>query len=146
MDEKLRKSLTAIICDTVECTEPLDCDMASTCPYVNDGLPQIEQAFQDDGWIEPQQPVEGELVPCFDDVAKHGMKFVWEMAVKAQLAFDLATMVKLPTELWLAEHLHSARFEWKDNWRDYKNREQVGGNLYGFMAKRLLNRLKEQKP
>jgi hypothetical protein len=30
--------------------------MASTCPYVIDGLPQLEQAFRDNGWIEPQQP------------------------------------------------------------------------------------------
>jgi hypothetical protein len=55
MDEKLRKSLTAIICDIVECTEPLDCDMASTCPYVIDGLPQIEQAFRDNGWIKTSE-------------------------------------------------------------------------------------------
>lgn len=100
---------------------------------------------------------------------------VWDEAIKAQLAHDKvriqtleidyqmlseeakglsdenkelkATMVKLPSVVRIAEWLHSARFEWKSKWRDYKNKGQVGGDLYTFMAKALIKLLKgEAKP
>lgn len=77
--------------------------------WVDTVIPKIEQAFRDDGWIEPQQPAEGELVDycsgCQIDSKSNTEGFCdrsrdCDVAItaKAQLAHDKATMVKLPSE------------------------------------------------
>ena len=47
--------------------------------------------------LQPQQP-EGELVPCPKQLRNcNSAERVWEDAAEAQLAYDKATMVKLPS-------------------------------------------------
>lgn len=54
IDEKLKKELEAVICRTVECAHPESCDIKATCSCLKDGIPKIEQAFKDSGYVKVQ--------------------------------------------------------------------------------------------
>ena len=60
MDEKLRTNLKPIICRECSLLGKVAC--VDDCPKIDLVASMIEQAFRDAHWIEPQQPVEGELV------------------------------------------------------------------------------------
>ena len=106
MDEKLKNKLNSILSDVVYSARQRDRYVPNVEIEIDELGKKIEQAFRDNGRLEPQQP-EGELIdacrecdiglsPC--DEAEKANCSRWDL-VKAQLAHMKAQgYVKLPSE------------------------------------------------
>ena len=110
MDEKLRIEIDYILAEVA--------NHSNRYPDEDDAAHAIEQAFRDAGWIEPQQPAEGELAGCphLESSIKgcihtgepcSGDECLFTEGSKAQLAHDKQRMVPSEDELalWLCDHL-----------------------------------------
>ena len=110
MDEKLRIEIDYILAEVANHSNRYEDE--------DDAFRAIKQAFRDAKWLEPQQPEEGstsltikdELVPnpypeytigiypSLGHKTPHLRHVGFNEGCKAQLAYDKATMVQLPSE------------------------------------------------